>query len=179
MYTKTKAFDAKRLESLNIRTIWVVAVSPEVGSKDRMGVGTKSLEKDEGWQRWTWRCGKAASESKSFNGGHQDCHGRRHAHCKGWASTLPNVGSSVQRWALQYHSSAAVALWPWIEGGRKGGYQGSKLWQRLLYIRGLQFYTFFGISIGITRRLIDIGKKITFYFLQNVWKCTVFFAFGF
>jgi hypothetical protein len=39
--------------------------------------------------------------------------------------------------------------------------QGSGMW-------GLQFYTFFGISIGITRRLIDIGKKITFYFLQNV-----------
>ncbi len=34
--------------------------------------------------------------------------------------------------------------------------------------RGLQFYTFFGISIGITRRLIDIGEKITFFFLQNV-----------
>jgi hypothetical protein len=32
--------------------------------------------------------------------------------------------------------------------------------------RGLQFYTFFGISIGIKRRLIDIAKKITFYFLQ-------------
>jgi hypothetical protein len=29
--------------------------------------------------------------------------------------------------------------------------------------RGLQFYTVFGISIGITRRLIDIAKKITFY----------------
>ncbi len=27
---------------------------------------------------------------------------------------------------------------------------------------------------GIKRRMIDIGKKITFYFLQNVWKCTVF-----
>jgi hypothetical protein len=36
------------------------------------------------------------------------------------------------------------------------------------YTRGLQFYTFFGISIGITRRMIAIGKKITFYFLQNV-----------
>jgi hypothetical protein len=36
----------------------------------------------------------------------------------------------------------------------------------VLYSRGLQFYTFFGISIGITRRLIDIGKKITFYFLK-------------
>ncbi len=33
--------------------------------------------------------------------------------------------------------------------------------------------------MGITRRKIDIGKKITFYFLQNVWKCTVFFAFAF
>ena len=43
-----------------------------------------------------------------------------------------------------------------------------------LYNRGLQFYTFFGISIGITQRMIDIGKKITFYFLQNVRKCTVF-----
>ncbi len=43
-----------------------------------------------------------------------------------------------------------------------------------LYSRGLQFYTFFGISIGITRRMIDIGKKIAFYFLQNVWKYTVF-----
>jgi hypothetical protein len=27
--------------------------------------------------------------------------------------------------------------------------------------------------------MIDIGKKITFYFLQKVWKCTVFFAFAF
>jgi hypothetical protein len=34
-----------------------------------------------------------------------------------------------------------------------------------LCIRGLQFYTFFGISTGITRRMIDIGKKLTFYFL--------------
>ncbi len=33
--------------------------------------------------------------------------------------------------------------------------------------------------MGIKRRMIDIGKKITFYFLQNVWKCTVFFAFAF
>jgi hypothetical protein len=29
------------------------------------------------------------------------------------------------------------------------------------------------------RRMIDIGKKITFYFLQNVWKCTVFLAYAF
>jgi hypothetical protein len=27
--------------------------------------------------------------------------------------------------------------------------------------------------------MIDIGKKITFYFLQNVLKCTGFFAFAF
>ncbi len=44
-----------------------------------------------------------------------------------------------------------------------------------LRTRGLQFYTFFGISIGIKRRLIDIAKKIPFSF----WKCTVFFAFAF
>jgi hypothetical protein len=47
------------------------------------------------------------------------------------------------------------------------------------YIRGLQFYTFFGISIGIKRRIIDNSKKITFYFFKNVGKCTVFFAFAF
>jgi hypothetical protein len=40
--------------------------------------------------------------------------------------------------------------------------------QKIVGGRGLQFYTFFGISIGIKRRLIDIAKKITFYFLQNV-----------
>ncbi len=51
--------------------------------------------------------------------------------------------------------------WGW-EGG--GG----------VHARGLQFYTCFGISIGIKRRMIDLGKKITFYFLQNVWKCKVF-----
>jgi hypothetical protein len=33
--------------------------------------------------------------------------------------------------------------------------------------------------MGIKRRMIDIGKKITFYFYQNVWKCTDFFAFAF
>ncbi len=32
--------------------------------------------------------------------------------------------------------------------------------------RGLQFYTFFGISIGITRRMIDIGKKLLFTFCK-------------
>jgi hypothetical protein len=34
--------------------------------------------------------------------------------------------------------------------------------------KGASILYFFGISIGITRRLIDIGKKINFYFLQNV-----------
>jgi hypothetical protein len=33
--------------------------------------------------------------------------------------------------------------------------------------------------MGIKRRMIDIGKKITFFFLQNAWKCTVLFAFAF
>jgi len=28
----------------------------------------------------------------------------------------------------------------------------------VLYIRGLQYYTFFGISSGIKRRMIDIAK---------------------
>jgi hypothetical protein len=38
--------------------------------------------------------------------------------------------------------------------------------------RGLQFYTFFGISIGITRRTIDTGKKTTPHPPQNARKCT-------
>jgi hypothetical protein len=33
-----------------------------------------------------------------------------------------------------------------------------------LQARGLQLFTFFGISIGIKRRMIDIGKKITIHF---------------
>jgi hypothetical protein len=41
--------------------------------------------------------------------------------------------------------------------------------------RGLQFYTFFGISIGIKRRMIDISKK--FNILQNGSKSTVFSLF--
>jgi hypothetical protein len=35
----------------------------------------------------------------------------------------------------------------------KGGWKG---WPNK---RGLKFYTFFGISLGIKRRMIDIGKK--------------------
>ncbi len=47
----------------------------------------------------------------------------------------------------------------------------------------LSAYTVGGFNVsnlmGIKRRMIDIDKKITFYFLQNVWKCTDFFAFAF
>ncbi len=39
---------------------------------------------------------------------------------------------------------------------------------------GFTIFYFFGISIGITQRMIDISKEITFYGLKNVWKCTVF-----
>ena len=49
---------------------------------------------------------------------------------------------------------------------------------RVLTLYGLRFDTFFGISIGFKRRMIAIGKTITFYFLQNVWKCFVFWAFA-
>ncbi len=45
--------------------------------------------------------------------------------------------------------------------------------QRTLYNRGLQLYTFFGIPIEIKRRMIDIGKKITFYF--DIMTQTIFF----
>jgi hypothetical protein len=48
-----------------------------------------------------------------------------------------------------------------------------------MYNRELQFYTFFWNFNRNKRRLIDNGKKITFYFLQNVCKCTDFFAFAF
>jgi hypothetical protein len=37
-----------------------------------------------------------------------------------------------------------------------------------LNTRGLQFYTFFGISIGITRRMIDIDKKLLFTFCKMI-----------
>jgi hypothetical protein len=45
-------------------------------------------------------------------------------------------------------------------------------------LAGFNFILFWNFN-RITRRMIDIDKKITFYFLQNVWKCTVFFAFAF
>ncbi len=39
-----------------------------------------------------------------------------------------------------------------------------------VYSRGLHFYTFFGISIGIKRRLIDNAKKITFLLFAKCLK---------
>jgi hypothetical protein len=35
-----------------------------------------------------------------------------------------------------------------------------------MYIRGLQYYTFFGISIGIKWRMIDNGKKLLLNFCK-------------
>jgi hypothetical protein len=58
---------------------------------------------------------------------------------------------------------------PAPEGFRRQGKKGEEAKViAMMYSRGLQFYTFFEISIGIKRRIVDIGKKITFYFLQNV-----------
>ncbi len=54
------------------------------------------------------------------------------------------------------------------------------LWHQLLPrpTRGTCGYKVGGFNVsnlmGIKWRMIDIGKKITFYFLQNTWKCTVF-----
>jgi hypothetical protein len=48
-----------------------------------------------------------------------------------------------------------------------------------LYSLGLQFYTFFGISIGIKRRMIDIGKKNNFLLFAKCLKMYNFFAFAF
>jgi hypothetical protein len=36
-----------------------------------------------------------------------------------------------------------------------------------VYIRRLQFYTYFGISEGIRWRMIDIGKKISVFFMHS------------
>ncbi len=48
------------------------------------------------------------------------------------------------------------------------------------YERAIGGFNFilFGISLGIERRMIDIGEKITFYCFKNVKKCS-FFAFAF
>ncbi len=90
----------------------------------------------------------------------------------GWALTRTStaIGFFVY---LEYLISVQSSMQKWI--------QPPACLDHSLHVlnRGLQFYTFFGISIGIKRRLINIAKKITFYFLENVWKCTVFFAFAF
>jgi hypothetical protein len=64
--------------------------------------------------------------------------------------------------------------------GRRGGSRGCPFGDRNHRGRPCRLGGF-NVSnlMGITRRMIDIGKKITFYFLQNVWKCTVFFEFAF
>ncbi len=100
---------------------------------------------------------------------------------------LNHVGVTTMERLDQSHLDRHVLAWIWTYFL---SHRWIALWQtaiatayafvlRKLYTRGLQFYTVFGISIGITQRMIDIGKKITFYFLQNVRKCTVFFAFAF
>jgi hypothetical protein len=47
------------------------------------------------------------------------------------------------------------------------------------YSRGLELFTFFGISIGMTRRIINFWAKITFYFLEYVSKYTFYLPFAF
>ncbi len=65
------------------------------------------------------------------------------------------------QWTIIYHL--------WLAGMTKNK-QLTLLSQGKLALGG------FNVSnlMGITRRMIDIGKKITFYFLLNVWTCTVF-----
>jgi hypothetical protein len=41
-----------------------------------------------------------------------------------------------------------------------------------LSTKGLKFYYFFEMLIGIKRRMIDIGKKVFTVLLPNVGKCT-------
>jgi hypothetical protein len=49
-------------------------------------------------------------------------------------------------------------------------------WNQLCWI--VEGFWFFEYSMGFKQRLIDNGKKISFYFLQHVWKCT-FLAYAF
>jgi hypothetical protein len=49
---------------------------------------------------------------------------------------------------------------------------------RVWLVGGFTFSNLFSNLMGIKRRMLDIGKKITIYFLQYVKKCTVFFVFG-
>ncbi len=97
----------------------------------------------------------------------------------GFCSSAPRTSESTEPyyaycWSLPFHRSIWVLEFQM---------------HSMLYLsylrRGLLTYncTLGGFNVsnlmGIKRRMIDIGKKITFYFLQNVWKCTVFFAFAF
>ncbi len=62
------------------------------GSVTRGGQqGRKGGHRDS-WKGWRMTMQYKADKECE----HQDCHGRRHAHWKGWASTLPKVSSSVQ-----------------------------------------------------------------------------------
>jgi hypothetical protein len=48
----------------------------------------------------------------------------------------------------------------------------------LVHNRGLQFEAFWGISLGIKQKMIDIGKKVTFL-LYKILENVQFFAFAF
>ncbi len=54
-----------------------------------------------------------------------------------------------------------------------------KIWFSFLSVcavqKGALTLYFFEISTGIKRRMLDISKKVTCYFLQNVWKMHSFF----
>ncbi len=45
--------------------------------------------------------------------------------------------------------------------------------------KGFEFYISFVISKGFKRRMKLLAKQRSFYFLQNVWKCTGFWAYAF
>jgi hypothetical protein len=72
-----------------------------------------------------------------------------------WIKALKNKATKplwklVKKFTLHQHSGAVTSV------NRVGGFNFSNL-------------------MGIKGRMIDIGKKITFYFLRNVWKFTDFF----
>ncbi len=117
-----------------------------------------------------------------------------------WTSKLPFTGISTKYINLEYHSACPLVrigtptLSPLNErsphplgpkwGGqaclRERGWRGSQFGQlekKPSSLSTLCTIGGFNVSnlIGIKRRMIDIGKKITCYFLQNVWKSTVFF----
>jgi hypothetical protein len=65
----------------------------------------------------------------------------------------------------------------------QNGFKNINIISSFIFLKGCSCCTLGGFNVsnlmGIKRRMIDIGKKITFYFLQNVWNCTDFFAFAF